>query len=203
MTALYIICAVLLLLTLLLALPVGGEAEYSEEGFRLWLRIGAIRKRVDLAPKNEDKEKPRGEKKDKKPKKEKKKKSGEKASLGEKLGGGLENFRELLPIITQTLGKLKRSLIIKKLELSFCAAAPDPARAALSFGAASAGAGMVVPFLQSNFRIKSMDVRNSVDFTASKSRVYAHADIRIRVGAALAIAISAGVRYMKLSGTKQ
>ena len=202
MTALYIICAVLLLIMLLLALPVGGEAEYSEEGFKLWLRAGAIRKRLDLAPKAEGKGKTRKEKREKKPKKEKKK-SGEKASLSEKLGGGLENFRELLPIITQTLGKLKRSLIIKKLELRFCAAAPDPAKAALSFGAASAGAGMAVPFLQSNFRIKSMDVRNSVDFTAEKSRVYAHADIRIRVGAALAIAISAGVQYLRQSGTKQ
>ena len=43
MLALYIIGGILLLIFLLLLVPVGGEAEYDEAGFRLWLRAGPLR----------------------------------------------------------------------------------------------------------------------------------------------------------------
>ena len=74
----------------------------------------------------------------------------------------------------------------------------ETAKVAMSFGGASAGAGMLVPVLQSNFHIKQMDIRSSVDFTSSGTRVYAHADIRIRPIAAIAIAAVAGVKLLKV-----
>ena len=189
MTALCIIMAVLLVIVIILLIPVGAEAEYDEPGVTLWLRIGAFKKVLYPRP-----PKPEGEKK---PKKEKKKKD-ESAEEKPKKGGTLKLIMELIPVGLEALGKLKRSLLIKKLRLYFCFGGEDPAKVAMSFGGASAGAGMLVPMLQSNFRIKEMDIRNSVDFTSKEPRVYAHADIRVRPIAVIAIAVVAGVKTLKI-----
>ena len=188
MTALCIIMVVMLVLLLLLLIPVGAQAEYDEPGLTLWLRIGALRLKLYPRP-----SKPEGEKK---PKKEKKKKEKEKEKP--KKGGTLKLIMELIPVAVDALGRLKRALLIKRLRLYFCFGGEDPAKAAMSFGGASAGAGMLVPLLRNNFRVREMDIRNSVDFTATDTRVYANADIRVRIGAVLAIAVLAGVRALKI-----
>lgn len=190
MSPLCIIMAVLLVIVIILLIPVGVEAEYGEPGVTFWLRIGGLRMVLYPRP-----PKPEGKKKQNK---EKKKKEEEPEGEKTKKGGDLKFIMELVHIGVEALGKLKRALLIKKLRLYFCFGGEDPAKAALSFGGASAGAGMLVPLLQSNFRIKEMDIRSSVDFTASGTRVYAHADIRIRPIAAIAIAAVAGVKLLKV-----
>lgn len=189
MVALCIIMAVLLVIVIILLIPVGAEAEYDEPGVTLWLRVGAVKKILyPRPPKPEGEEKPpKKKKKEKEPEEEKPKK-----------GGTLQLIRELIPVGIEALGKFKRGLIIKKLKLYFCFGGDDPAKVAMSFGGASAGAGMIVPLLQQNFRIKEMDIRNSVDFTSAETRVYAHADIRIRPITVLAIALTAGVKALKI-----
>ena len=112
--------------------------------------------------------------------------------------GAVQLIMELLPVGIEALGRFKRGLIIKKLRLYFCFGGDDPAKVALTFGGASAGAGVIVPLLQQNFRIKETDIRNSVDFTSTENRVYAHADIRIRPITVIAIALSAGVKVLKI-----
>lgn len=189
MTALCIIMAVLLIIVIILFIPVGAEAEYDEPGVTLWLRIGAFRKVLYPRP-----PKPEGKERVKKEKKKKEEPAEEKP----KKGGTLGLIMELIPVAIEALGRLKRSLLIKKLRLWFCFGGEDPAKVAMSFGGASAGAGMLVPMLQSNFRIKEMDIRNSVDFMSNETRVYAHADIRIRPIAVIAIAAAAGVKALKV-----
>ena len=193
MIGLCIIMAVLLVIVIILLVPVGAEAEYDRSGATLWLRIGGIRKILYPRP-----PKPEGEKKPKKekPKKEKTKKQPEENEP--KKGGTLQLITQLIPVGIEALGRFKRGLIIKKLTLWFCFGGDDPAKVAMNFGGASAGAGMIVPLLQSNFRIKEMDVRNGVDFTSSETTVYAHADIRIRIITVLAIAVMAGIKTLKI-----
>lgn len=191
MVALCIIMAVLLIIVIILLIPVGAEAEYDEPGVTLWLRIGVVKKVLYPRP-----PKPEGEEKTAK----KKKKSKEKEAKEEKpkKGGTVQLIMELLPVGIEALGRFKRGIIIKKLRLYFCFGGDDPAKVALTFGGASAGAGMIVPLLQQNFRIKEMDIRNSVDFTSMENRVYAHADIRIRPITVIAIALTAGVKALKI-----
>ena len=191
MVALCIIMAVLLVIVIILLIPIGAEAEYDEPGVTLWLRIGAVKKALYPRP-----PKPEGEEKTaKKKQKTKEKEPGEEKA---KKGGNMQLIMELIPVGIEALGRFKRGLIIKKLRLYFCFGGDDPAKVALTFGGASAGAGMIVPLLQRNFRIKEMDIRNSVDFTSVENRVYAHADIRIRPITVIAIALTAGVKALKI-----
>ena len=190
MIALCIIMAVLLVIVIILLIPVGAEAEYDLPGATVWLRIGGIRKLLYPRP-----PKPEGEKK---AKKEKTKKEEPPKEEQTKKGGTLQLIMQLIPVAIEALGRFKRGLIIKKLTLWFCFGGDDPAKVAMSFGGASAGAGMIVPLLQSNFRIKEMDVRNGVDFTSSETTVYAYADIRIRIATILAIAFTAGIKTLKI-----
>lgn len=179
------LCIIMAVLVIILLIPVGAEAEYDRPGATLWLRIGGIRKILYPRP-----PKPEGKKK---PKKEKPPKETE-----PKKGGTLQLIMQLIPVGIEALGRFKRGLIIKKLTLWFCFGGDDPAKIAMNFGGASAGAGMIVPLLQSHFRIKEMDVRNGVDFTSSETTVYAHADIRIRIITVLAIAVTAGIKTLKI-----
>ena len=190
MIALCIIMAVLLVIVIILLIPVGAEAEYDRPGATVWLRIGGVRKILYPRP-----PKPEGEKK---PKKEKKKKEEPEKEAEPKKGGTLQLIMQLIPVGIEALGRFKRGLIIKKLTLWFCFGGDDPAKVAMSFGGASAGAGLIVPLLQRNFRIKEIDVQNGVDFTSSETMVYAHADIRIRIITILAIAVTAGIKTLKI-----
>ena len=189
MTALCIIMAVLAAIALVLLLPVGAEAEYNEPGATLWLRIGAFRKILYPRP-----PKPEERKKKQKEKKPKDESAGEKP----KKGGTVELIMQLLPVGIEALGRVRRGITVKKLQLWFCHGGDDPAKVAMMFGGTSAGAGMLVPLLHNNFRIKETDIRNSVDFNSAETRVYGHADIRIRVGTAIAIAAAAGIKTLKI-----
>ena len=194
MIALCIIMAVLLVIVIILLIPVGAEAEYDRPGATVWLRIGGIRKTLYPRP-----PKPEGEEKTKK---EKKKEKPEKADEPKK-GGTLQLIMQLIPVAIEALGRFKRGLIIKKLTLWFCFGGDDPAKVAMSFGGASAGAGLIVPMLQRNFRIKEIDVQNGVDFTSAETTVYAHADIRIRIITILAIAVTAGIKTLKIFAARK
>jgi len=188
MVALCIIMAVLIVIVIILLIPVGAETEYDESGVTVWLRIGAVKKILYPRPlKSESKEKAQKKKKEKEPKEEQPKK-----------GGTLRLITELIPVGIEALGRFKRGIIVKMLKLYFCFGGDDPVKTAISFGGASAGAGMIVPLLRQNFRIREIDIRNSVDFTSPDTRVYAHADIRIRLITVVAIAASAGVKVLKI-----
>lgn len=191
MTALCIILAVLLILALVLLIPVGAEAEYDECGVTAWLLIGPFRVILYPRPPKAEDEK-RGKKK-----KEKKKKEPEGEEKTKK-GGTLGLIKELIPVGIEALGAFKRGLVIKLLRLYFSFGGEDPAKAAMSFGGASAAAGMIVPLLQRNFKVKDMDIRSNVDFTSEETVVYAHADLRIRLITLLALALKAGAKALRI-----
>ena len=92
------------------------------------------------------------------------------------------------------LGKLKRRLSIDELTLRFQSAAPDPADAALLFGASSAGAAGLVQVLEALFRVRKTDVRTAVSFTETKPKVYALVRLSVPLGALLWL----GLRALRL-----
>ena len=178
------ILGLLVLLLLLIRLRLTGE--YGEAGGSLTVALGAVP--VFRLPR------PKGARQDKregKPKAEKKKEEDKEKAKG----GSIPGFRQLMPIISDALGKLKRRLSIDEMTLWYQSAGEDPAAAALAFGGASAAAGALARPMQDMFRIRDLDIRTAVSFTDAKPTVLARIRMSISLGALLWIGLRA---YVKL-----
>ena len=112
MTALWIILAIALALTLLNLLPVGVDAAYAEEAFSLAARIGPAR--LHLLPKAPD-AKP-GKARTKKPKKKKARKKSAPPDA--------QTLLELAELGLQALDRLRQKLHVRLLRLDFDAERP-------------------------------------------------------------------------------
>ena len=122
MTALWIILAIALVLTVLNLLPVGVDAAYADETFSLTARVGPLRLR--LLPKPPD-AKPK-KKKSPKPKKEKPKKKSAPPDI--------RTILALAKLGLQALNRFRQRLRVQLLRLVFVSGAPDPYDTALAFG---------------------------------------------------------------------
>ena len=197
MVALWIILGVVIIFTMLLMLRVGMIASYDESGGMVLLRIGPFRYQILPATKEKKKKKPQ------KPKKKKTLQAEEEEAAAKKRGGALSDFRTLLRPLLETLGKLKRKLRIEVLELTYISGASDPAKAAIAYGAASAGLGMLASTLEYNFHIQNRKFRAGVDFTIQKPVICAHAALSLRVGQLLSLGIAFGIAYLKENEKKK
>ena len=133
MTALWIILAIALVLTVLNLLPVGVDAAYADETFSLAARIGPFRLR--LLPKPPD-AKPK-KKKPPKPKKEKPKKKSAPPDI--------RTILALAKLGLQALNRFRQRLRVQLLRLVFVSGAPDPYDTALAFGYVNAALGALTP----------------------------------------------------------
>ena len=182
------ILGLLVLLLLLIRLRLTGE--YGEAGGSLTVALGAVPVFRLPRPKGARQDKREGKPKAEKKKKKKKEEDKEKAK-----GGSIPGFRQLMPIISDALGKLKRRLSIDEMTLWYQSAGEDPAAAALAFGGASAAAGALARPMQDMFRIRDLDIRTAVSFTDAKPTVLARIRMSISLGALLWIGLRA---YVKL-----
>ena len=76
--------------------------------------------------------------------------------------------------------------------------AEDPAKAAMGYGRAWAAIGAITPSLERLFVIKKRDIRPALDYTISNTQVDAHLVTTITIGRSLALAVRAGIRFLKL-----
>ena len=136
MTALWIILAIALVLTVLNLLPVGVDAAYADETFSLAARIGLFRLR--LLPKPPD-AKPK-KKKPQKPKKEKPKKKSAPPDI--------RTILALAKLGLQALNRFRQRLRVQLLRLVFVSGAPDPYDTALAFGYVNAALGALTPLAE-------------------------------------------------------
>ena len=176
MTALWIILAIALALTLLNLLPVGVDAAYAEGAFSLAARIGPAR--LHLLPKAPD-AKP-GKARPKKPKKKK-----EKTKSAPPDAQMLFNLAELG---LQALDRLRQV---------FVSGAPDPYDTALAFGCVNAALGALTPLAERTLCIDERDIQTGVDFDAERPRIDARIVCTIRIGQIVAVALIFGVGYLK------
>ena len=180
MTALWIILAVALVLTVLNLLPVGVDAAYADDVFSLAARIGPFRLR--LLPKPPD-QKPK-KKKPPKSKKEKPKKQSAPPDIRTilalaKLGlQALDRFRQLLRLV-------------------FVSGASDPYDTALAFGYVNAALGALMPLAERALRIDERDIQTGVDFQAERPRIDARIVCTIRIGQIVIIALAFGAGFLK------
>lgn len=194
--ALIVLGCLLALIAILLSVRVGALVVYGAEGLRVQVRAGWFRFTVVPAPKKQPK-------KSSKPKKQKKRKksaepSGQK-DAGESLpkqGGSLSGLLSLLPAVLEALGGLCRRIRIERLRVHYTIAGqPDPARAALQYGALSLGGDAVCLLLEQHLEVRDRDVSGAVDFTSESSAVALSAACSLRVGQALAVALRLFRRY--------
>ena len=74
----------------------------------------------------------------------------------------------------------------------------DPAKAAMGYGRAWAAIGAITPSLERLFVIKKRDIQPALDYTISNTQVDAHLVTTITIGRSLALALRAGIRFLKI-----
>ena len=115
------------------------------------------------------------------------------------LSGGVDGILQLLDIVLDTLGDLRRKLRVNELTLYVrIGGSDDPAKAAMGYGRAWAAIGAITPSLERLFVIKKRDIRPALDYTISNTQVDAHLVTTITIGRSLAIALRAGIRFLKI-----
>lgn len=184
MTALWIILAIALVLTVLNLLPVGVDAAYTDETFSLVARVGPLR--IRLLPKPPD-AKPK--KKPPKPKKEKPKKKSASPDI--------RTILALAKLGLQVLNRFRQRLRVQLLRLVFVSGAPDPYDTALAFGYVNAALGALTPLAERALRIDERDIQTGVDFQAERPRIDARIVCTIRIGQIVVIALAFGVGFLK------
>jgi len=182
MIVLYILTGILLLLCLLSLVRVGGWVEYSQTGFLAKVKVGPFY--IQVFPQ--------------KPKPNKKEKSGKKADASPKFGGSFDQLKELLPVVADAAGQLKRKVLIRELQMDLIWSDPDPARCAIGFGAANALIGMIWPPIEQNFRVKDYRIRTDVDFNSGKPTVYLLATVTLTVGQVISLVLRFGTQFLKV-----
>lgn len=198
---LLVILAVLVLIGLI---PVGVLARYNQDGTYLAAKLGLLKIRI-LPKKEGKKKKPKKEK----PKKEKKKKKAEAEKPGQtkkKSGlrsGGVGGILELLDILSDTLGNLRRKLRVNELMLHVTYKGSDPARAAINYGRAWAAIGVITPCLERLFVIKKRDIQPVLDYDAPQLQVDVRAEFTMTIGRILALGLRAGLKFLKLIVNKK
>ena len=170
MTALWIILAVALVLTVLNLLPVGVDAAYADDVFSLAARIGPFRLR--LLPKPPD-QKPK-KKKPPKPKKEKPKKKSAPPDI--------RTILALAKLGLQALDRFRQRLRVQLLRLVFVSGASDP---------------YDTPLAERALRIDERDIQTGVDFQAERPRIDARIVCTIRIGQIVIIALAFGAGFLK------
>ena len=191
---LLVIFAVLVLIG---CIPVGVDARYSADGVFLTAKLGPFR--LQLLP-----QKPKKKPQKRKPQQKQPKKTPAKAEPQEKkpnplLSGGVDGLMQLLDLAFDTLGDLRRKLRVNELTLYvLIGGADDPAKAAMGYGRAWAAIGAITPSLERLFVIKKRDIRPALDYTISNTQIDAHLVTTITIGRALALALRAGIRFLKI-----
>ncbi len=176
-----------LLLAAFLMIRIRVSAAYDADGIQVTARFGRIP--VFRYP-------GRGVKKPGKPKTKKPKKSKAEETEEPKKGGKVPELRELLSIIGEALGKLRRKLRVDELTLWYCSAAQDPYSAAMAFGGASAAIGLLTAPLERVFRIKKRDIRTAVSFTDTEPTVILKLSLSLSLFAIFSIALPAAWRFL-------
>ena len=191
---LLVIFAVLVLIG---CIPVGVDARYSADGVFLTAKLGPFR--LQLLP-----QKPKEKPKKRKPQQKQPKKTLAKVEPQEKkpnplLSGGVDGLMQLLDLAFDTLGDLRRKLRVNELTLYvLIGGTDDPAKAAMGYGRAWAAIGAITPSLERLFVIKKRDIRPALDYTISNTQIDAHLVTTITIGRSLALALRAGIRFLKI-----
>ena len=189
MTFWKVLLAVLLILWLISLIRIGGRVRYGEAGLFVFVLAGPLK--IRLLPAGPKEEKPR---KKKKPKKEKKPK--EEKPRPEGRPDTLSRLMQLLPVVGQACGALKRKIRIDELKLDLIWGGSDPAAVALGYGQANAVLGMLWPVFDNNFKVKRHSFQIGMDYGRAQPAVELEAALTFTVGQIVALIVRYGVKAL-------
>ena len=189
MTFWKVLLVILLVFWLISLIRVGGRVRYGEAGLFAFVLAGPVK--IQLFPAKPKEVKP---KKKKKPKKEKKPK--EKKPKPEGQPGTLSRLMQLLPVVGQVCGTLKRKIRIDDLKLELIWGGSDPAAIALGYGQANAALGMLWPVLENNFKVKRHSFQIGMDYGRTQPAVELEAAVTFTVGQIVTLGVHYGVKAL-------
>ncbi len=179
-------------------IPVGVDAAYHPAGYHVKLKIGPVR--ILLLPRPEKQKKKR--KKRKSAEKETPQKPVKKKDSGQKksplaLPGGLDGILSLARLGCDVLGRFRRKLRVERLYLRVVFGG-DAAKAAMNYGRAWAFIGALTPMLERCFVIRERDMQPELRYEQPGMTLEAQLVLTITIARALALALFAGVEFLKL-----
>ncbi|MCI6728911.1 MAG: DUF2953 domain-containing protein [Clostridiales bacterium] len=196
MIAVYILLGFLGILLLILLLPAGVHVRYDREGLLVRLVLGPVR--WQLLPRRRKKKEKAGKKEQAKEKSPPKAAAGHKKPPEEqKKGGSLRELLTYVPTGLELLNAIRRSLVMRKLELLVNLGGDDPCDLALLYGKAWAGLGSIIPLLERCFRIRRRNIQVFCDFTAESTEIFAQGEIVACPARLLGIAVRYGWRLFR------
>ena len=188
--------AIFAVLALIGCIPVGVDARYGADGVFLAAKLGPFR--LQLLPQKPKKKKKKPAKKQQPAAKPAEKKPAEKKK-NPLLSGGVDGLMQLLTLALDTLGDLRRKLRVNELTLHVTVpGSDDPAKAAMNYGRAWAAIGALTPAMERLFVIKKRDIRPELDYNETQMKADAHLVTTITIGRSLALALRAGVGFLKI-----
>lgn len=190
MTALWIVLALLVLLTLLNLLRVGVSAGYEAQAFSVSARVGPLTIPVWPRPPAEEPKKPKKEKPPKEPKAPQEQTKEKEFDF--------DTILALAKLALKAAGSFRRKLTVELFRLVFVAGSSDPYDTAMQSSYVQAALGSLRPLAERALHIQERDVQVGADFTADKPRIEARLTLTIRIGQIVAIGVVFGVGYLKL-----
>ena len=106
-------------------------------------------------------------------------------------------IRSLIPVGLRFLGGLRRKLYLPELTVYLCMGGADAAAQAVGYGRAWAILGAAAPVLENTFRIGKRDLQAVLDWSVTSTECFVRAEVRIRVGGVVYLALRAGVEFLK------
>ena len=135
-----------------------------------------------------------------KPKKKKAKRNKETPAAAEKpqenRPGTLSRLMQLLPVVGQACGALKRKIRIDDLELELIWGGSDPAAIALGYGQANAVLGILWPLFDHNFKVKRHSFQIGMDYARTRPAVELQAAATFTIGQLAALGVRYGVKAL-------
>lgn len=182
-----------LIFVLISCIRIGGQMVYEEKNLQIRIKIGRIW--YQFFP-QEKKKKSSSKSSRKRERKGATEKEAEKGSVS--IWERKDQILQVLPLICEAAGRLKRKIRIDDLTLDLLWSAPDPAACGIGFGTVNAVTGMIWPLFEQNFNVKSYRVRTGVDFDRGRPELYFKLLVTLTIGQAIALGAGVLIQLAKI-----
>lgn len=197
MTWWMVLLLVLAVLALIGCIPVGVDAAYRTEGLFVSAKLGPFRLQILPRKPKKPKKTPRSAKTAAPTAEKSDAAAADAPKKSLSLPGGMDGILRIAQLAVDVLGDLRRKLRVEELTVRVTVGG-DPADAAMAYGRAWALIGALMPLLERILVIKKRDIQPVLDYNEEKMSVSARLVLTITVGRALALALRAGVGFLRL-----
>ena len=178
---------ILILLAAVMLIPLGVYASYADGSFTLsahaWFYKLGLYPAKEKKPENPTEADAENEEKPKK---------------NFSPGFTLNDWLELAKVALKALRRFKNGVYFDLIRLMAVISAPDPYDAVMRYNAVNGFVGSVIPFFESEFRVKEKDIYIGLDMNGGKSKASFELSASVRVGTILTLGAAAGFGFLKI-----